>query len=112
MRPKTIPFPPIEQNEPSSNNALMKISAFSHEAPFPAMSGPPSHIHRKDNPIPKAKHNPIPIPLHFKEKAKEILDKYVERGTIFPVRTYRLSPPIGIAPWSSLQKTMVLRAGP
>ena len=104
MRPKTIPFRPIEQNITKLKQWLVENfadTAFSREAPFPAMSGPPAHIHLKENPIPKAKHNPIPIPLHFKEKVKELLDKDVERGIISPV-------PIGTPTnWCS---TMVITA--
>ena len=104
MRPKIIPYPPIENNVTKLKQWLVENfadTAFNREAPFPVMSGPPAHIHLKDNPIPKAKHNPIPIPLHFKEKVKELLDKDVERGIISPV-------PIGTPTnWCS---TMVITA--
>ena len=65
------------------------------------MAGPPAHIHLKDNCVPKARHNPIPIPLHFKEKVKTSLDRDVEKGIISPV-------PIGTpTDWCS---TMVITA--
>ena len=104
LRPKTIPFPPTEQNVTKLKQWLIDEfaeTAFNKETPFPTMAGPPAHIHLKDNATPKAKHTPIPVPLHFKEKVKELLDKDVERGIIAPV-------PIGTPTnWCS---TMVITA--
>ena len=88
IRPKTTPFPPNEQNVPKLKQWLIEQfseTAFNKESPFPTMSGPPAHIHLKDNFTPKARHIPIPIPFHFKEKVKESLDKDVKRGIIAPV---------------------------
>ena len=65
------------------------------------MSGPPAHIHLKDVAIPKAKHNPIPIPYHYREEVKKALWDDVEKGIITPV-------PIGTpTDWCS---TMIITA--
>ena len=48
------------------------------------MSGPPAHIHLKEGATPKARHNPIPVPFHFKEPVKQALWE-VRRGIITPV---------------------------
>ena len=65
------------------------------------MSGPPANIHLKEGSTPKARHNPIPVPYHYKEQVKEALWEDVKRGIISPV-------PIGTpTDWCS---TMVITA--
>ena len=54
------------------------------EPPFPAMNTKPGHIYLKSDAIPYAKHNPIPIPHHWKETIKAGLDLNVKRGIIKP----------------------------
>ena len=49
------------------------------------MSSSPAHIHLKDGAIPKAKHNPIPVPYHYREEVKKALWDDVERGIINPI---------------------------
>ena len=49
------------------------------------MSGPPAHIYFKDGAIPKAKHNPIPVPYHYREEVKKALCDDVERDIITAV---------------------------
>ena len=49
------------------------------------MSGPAAHIHLKEVAVLKARHNPIPVPFHFKEPVRQALWKDVERGIIAPV---------------------------
>ena len=74
---------------------------FNSSGKFPAMSGPPAHIHLKEGSTPKARHNPIPVPYHYKEQVKEALWEDVKRGIISPV-------PIGTpTDWCS---TMVITA--
>jgi hypothetical protein len=49
------------------------------------MSGAPLEIHLKSDATPKAFHNPIPIPHHWKAEVKAGLDRDVRLGIIEPV---------------------------
>ena len=92
-RPTTLPFPPIEENVDKLRDWLLNAfadTAFNNEGMFPAMSGPPGHIHLREGALPKARHKPIPVPFHLKEATKQALQRDVDRGIIAPV-------PIGTA---------------
>ena len=65
------------------------------------MSGPAAHIYLKEGAVPKARHNQIPVPFHFKEPEGQALWEDVKRGIITPV-------PVGMpTDWCS---TMVITA--
>ena len=49
------------------------------------MSGHAAYIHFKERAVPKARHNPIPVPFHFKEPVKQVLWKDIEKSVIAPV---------------------------
>ena len=75
-RPKKLPFPPTEQNIPRLKEWLWEHFAntsFRKNGQFPPMSGPAAHIHLKEGAVPKARHNPIPVPFHFKEPVRQAL---------------------------------------
>ena len=57
-------------------------TTFNLSPPLPVMTGPPAKIHLKDDAIPYARHSPIPVPHHWKDKVKASLDLYVLRGVI------------------------------
>ena len=46
------------------------------------MSGKPQHIHIQKNAVPTVIHSPIPIPVHWKDEVKYLIDKYVEQGIL------------------------------
>ena len=48
------------------------------------MFGPAAHIHLKEA-VSKTRHNPIPVPFHFKEPVRQALWKDIEKGIIVPV---------------------------
>ena len=102
--PRTPPFSPTSENVPKLKEWLLErfaTTVFNSRGKFPAMSGPPAHIHLKEGSTPKARHNPIPVPYHYKEQVKEALWEDVKRGIISPV-------PIGTpTDWCS---TMVITA--
>ena len=102
--PKTPPFSPTSENVPKLKEWLLErfaTTVFNSSGKFPAMSGPPAHIHLKEGSTPKARHSPIPVPYHYKEQVKEALWEDVKRGIISPV-------PIGTpTDWCS---TMVITA--
>lgn len=76
-------------------------TALKNDGVFPSLSGPATHIHLKEGAIPKARHNPIPVPFHFKGPVRQALWKDVERGNIGSV-------PVGMTTnWCS---TMVIPA--
>ena len=65
------------------------------------MSGPAAHIHLKEGEVPKVRHNPIPVPFHFKESVRQALWEDMKRSIITPV-------PVGMPTvWCS---TMVITA--
>ena len=102
--PRTPPFSPTSENVHKLKKWLLERFAntvFNSSGKFPTMSGPPAHIHLKEGSTPKARHNPIPVPYHYKEQVKEALWEDVKRGIISPV-------PIGTpTDWCS---TMVITA--
>lgn len=49
------------------------------------MKTPPAHIHLQPDVKPYVRHNPIPIPYHWKKEVKASLDEDVCRGIIAPV---------------------------
>ena len=87
-RPKKLPFPPTEQNIPRLKEWLLQhfaSTSFRTNREFPPMSGPDAHIHLKEGAVPKARHNPILVPYHFKETVRQALWEDVKRGIITPV---------------------------
>ena len=102
--PKKLPFPPTEQNIPRLKEWLLQHFAntsFRKNGEFPPMSGLAAHIHLKEGAVPKAEHNPIPVPFHFKEPVRQALWEDVKKGIITPV-------PVGMpTDWCS---TMVITA--
>jgi hypothetical protein len=72
-KPTRLPFPPTEENIPRLKQYILdkfETSAFNSSAPFPCMPGPPAHIHLQEGAVPKARHSPIPVPFHLKQKTK------------------------------------------
>lgn len=98
-RPLQLPCLPTKGNIPSLKQFILNEfgdTAFNSSAPFPALSGPPGHVHLKPDAVPRARHSPIPIPHHLKQAVKASLDDDVQRGIIAPV-------PIGTpCEWSSV----------
>ena len=96
-RPHTLPMLPTENNIKSLE--LWLLDTFSETTfnisaePLPQMSGKPQSFHITENAIPYSANSPIPIPHHWKEKAKQQLDKDVELGILrkAPIRrTHRM----------------------
>ena len=87
MRPKKLLFLPTEQNIPWLKLLLQHFAntSFRKNGEFPPMSGPAAHIHLKEGAVPKARHNPIPVPFHFKEPVRQALWEDMKRGIITPV---------------------------
>ena len=91
-RPSKIPYPPTTDNIPKLKQWLLdsfKNTAFNKTnkcGEFPALSGPPAHIHLKEGFKPRARHSPIPVPFHMKDAVKKSLDDDVKRGIIKPVQ--------------------------
>ena len=84
-KPEKLLFPATEDNVPHLEAYLLKqfaSSAFNKDAPFPAMNAPPAHIHLLPGSKPYARHNPIPVPYHWKEEVKTGLDEDVKRGIL------------------------------
>ena len=86
--PQNSPFSATEDNIGKLKRWLLERfakTAFNKDGVFPAMSGPTAHIHLKEGTVPKARHNPIPVPFNFKEPVRQAIWKDVERGIIVPV---------------------------
>ena len=87
-RPQKLPFLPTEQNIPRLKEWLLQHftnTSFRKNREFPPMSGSTAHIHLKEGAVPKARHNPITVPFHFKEPVRQALWEDVKRGIITPV---------------------------
>lgn len=87
-RPTQLPYPPVKENIGKLKDWLVEAfatTAFNKEGEFPALAGPPAHIHLNEGAVPKARHSPIPVPFHMKEAVKKALDEDVRRGIITPV---------------------------
>ena len=87
-RPTQLPFSATPENVPQFKKYLIEqfaSSAFNKSPPFPTMSGPTTHIHLIDNATPQVCHSPIPVPYHWKDQVKAILEEDVEKGIIVPV---------------------------
>ena len=77
IRPTEIPFCLTKENTPKLEKFLKDSfaeTAFNKSCPFPSMSTPPAHIYLEENSQRYARHTPIPIPFHWKEKVKRDLD--------------------------------------
>ena len=90
-RPAKLPFPATPGNIPKLKSWLtdaFKDTAFSkvgEDGKFPALAGPPAHIHLKEGAVPRARHNPIPVPYHLREATKKAIDDDVAKGILTPV---------------------------
>lgn len=87
-RPSKLPFRPTEENVSKLKHWLLdkfSSTAFNKDGEFPALSGPPAHIHLKEGAVPKARHSPIPVPFHMKDAVKKAIDEDVRRGILTPV---------------------------
>ena len=88
IRPEKLPFPALKENIPRLKQWLLdsfKDTAFcktNDNGKFPTLVGPPAHIHLKEGAIPRARHNPIPVPFHMKDAVKRALDDDVKRGIL------------------------------
>ena len=60
-------------------------TVFKDNGEFPPISSPTAHNHLKEEAFAKAKHNPIPVPSHFKEPVRQALWEDEKRGIITPV---------------------------
>ena len=72
--PRTPSFSPTRENVPKLKEWLLErvaTTVFNSRGKFPAMSGPPAHIHLKEGSTPKARHNPIPDAFIRKEKPED-----------------------------------------
>ena len=92
LRPQQTPYPPTVENIPKLKKWLVdsfEKTAFSkidEDGNFPFMlAGPPAHIHLKEGAVPRARHNPIPVPFHMKEAVKKAIDEDVRKGILRPV---------------------------
>ena len=86
--PKKLFFLPTEQNIPRLKEWLLQYFAntsFRKNREFPPMSGPAAYIRLKEGAVPKARHNPIPVPFHFNEPVRQALWEDVKSGIITPV---------------------------
>ena len=90
-RPTKPPFPATPENIPKLKSWLtdaFKDTAFSkvgEDGKFPALTGPLAHIHLKEGAVPRARHNPIPVPYHLRDATKEAIDADVAKGILAPV---------------------------
>ena len=88
--PKSLPFPPTEDNVENLQNWLLdyyKTSTFNtcaHQT-LPMMSGPPLRLMIDPAAKPVAKHKPIPIPIHWQQQVYAGLDQDCKLGVIEPV---------------------------
>ena len=82
-RPSTIPYEATEENIINLENWLLETFSDTifntKQNPLPLMSGIPQHIHLADNAVPYAIHSPIPIPHHWREDVRNILQLDVDR---------------------------------
>jgi len=86
-KPDTIPYAPTKENVPKLKEWLLKRFASSgfnkctHQE-LGTMTGVPMDIHFKEDATPHAVHTPIPVPLHWRYRVKEDLDRDVRLGII------------------------------
>ena len=93
--PPPLPRPPVaetEDNRIQLQKFLLDYYASStfntcpHQV-LPHMSGPPMKLMVDPNATPVAHHKAIPVPLHFREKVKQDLDRDVRLGVLERVPT-------------------------
>ena len=76
-KPKEMPYLDTEENISKLEVWLrdtFKDVFDTSQSPLPAMSGKPLHIHVSDDAIPHVNYSPIPIPVHWKQAVKDILE--------------------------------------
>ena len=88
--PPPLPNPPMAIND--TNRVQLQEFLLDHYAsstfntcphqPLPHMSGPPMKLMVDPNATPIANHKAIPVPLHFREKVKQDLDRDVQLGVL------------------------------
>lgn len=89
-RPTKLPFPATVQNREKLEKWLLDYYASStfntcEHTQLPMMNGPPVRLLVNQEKEPMAHHTPIPVPIHWRDKVKEGLDKDVCLGVIEPV---------------------------
>ena len=80
----SIPFNPTEENIPKLKVWLLNCfadTAFT-QSNLPIMSSEKQHLHIDTDATPVATHSPLPIPHHWRNEVKQILDNYVKTGII------------------------------
>jgi len=88
--PSSIPFPATEENREKIQQFLLEYYSSStfniceHQI-LPMMDVPPLRLMVDKNSKPVAAHKPIPVPLHWRDKIKDGLDRDVRLGVIEPV---------------------------
>ena len=89
-----MPFPDTEEHisqlEEWLRNTFKDVFDIEQD-PLPVMSGKPLHIHISENAVPHVNYSPIPIPMHWKDAAYQLLQRYVAQGIIEKI-------PVGEAP--------------
>ena len=84
------PVAPVEENIPLLKKYLInqfKDVFDKNRIPFPAMKGKDLHIHLIDSDVePYAVHTPVPVAFHLKQAVEELLDSWIAREIITPVR--------------------------
>ena len=86
----TIPFETVKENVPKLKEWIVEQfapSAFNkcvHQE-LPKMTGKPMDIVFKEDVVPYCVHTPIKVPVHWKAKVKDGIDKDVSLGIIEPV---------------------------
>ena len=83
--PEEMPFPATEENISKLEAWLMdtfKDVFDTEQNPLPVMSGKPLHIHISEDAIPHTNFSPIPIPVHWKDAVRKLLERYIKQGII------------------------------
>ena len=88
--PDSIPFSPTKENRDKLEKWILSAyasSAFNtcEHQPIKKLTGKPLDIHWRDDAHPVTRHSPVPTPIHFRERAKEDLDRDVRIGVCEPV---------------------------
>jgi len=89
-KPTSLPFPATDENREKLQNWLLQYynsSTFNtcpHQ-PLPMMNSPPLRLMIDPDAIPVAHHTPVPVPIHWHDRVKEMLDQDVNLGVIEPV---------------------------
>ena len=86
-RPKSLPFPPTQENVPRMRQWLLEryegstFNTCPHRA-LPCMSGPPMEIHIQEGATPKVCNTPATVPLHWQQRVYDDLLRDEALGVI------------------------------